>query len=204
MNGRAPDPSVRADAVAPAETPATLLLIGIHREELAFGSEVAETLTAGHVDLLTIPQGISGRRPRPDQHFQYATLHRALYLQLLPHVVGHYRLLIDLHTGEDSAGPSADLFCADAALRRRLEAGVAAEAGLAPCEVRVVALDGRAELHARTVIPPQVWSNPAFLYVGIEIYLPAGTARRAAGRALASRLVRLAAACVHTPAGRLT
>ncbi|MGY6277547.1 hypothetical protein [Methylomonas sp. MgM2] len=92
-----------------------LLVIGIHREELAFGRAVAEGLNPERIKVLTVPEGLSGRKPLPDQVFNYQTLHRALYLQLLPYVLGRHAVLLDLHSGSDTAGPSADLICADAA-----------------------------------------------------------------------------------------
>lgn len=98
----------------------TLVVIGIHREELAFGREVVRGLPIGEVDVLEIPDGLSGRRPLPDQSFRYGTLHRALYLQLLPYLGPSHRLLIDLHSGFDDEGPSADLLCGDGGLRTRL------------------------------------------------------------------------------------
>lgn len=104
----------------------TLLVIGVHREERAFGEAVAAGLY-GRVDVLAIEDGLSGRRPRPDQRFHYDTLHRALYRQLPAHAAGHYELLVDLHSGLDRAGPSADLICAEperlAGVTARLGAG---------------------------------------------------------------------------------
>lgn len=66
----------------------TLLVIGVHRTELAFGRAVAAALAPGQVDLLEIPEGLSGAHPRPDEVFRYQTLHSALYGQLLAHVRG--------------------------------------------------------------------------------------------------------------------
>jgi len=68
--------------------PATLLVIGIHREELAFGQAVAASLDPASVQVLAIPDGLSGRHPRSDQGFHWDTLHRVFYLQLRPHVRG--------------------------------------------------------------------------------------------------------------------
>src|SRR5690606_5090834 len=108
-----------------------LLVIGIHREELAFGQTVVEGLNKDCLQVLTVPEGISGTRPLIDQQFTYETLHRALYLQLLPHVQGRHALLIDLHAGSDPAGPSADLICADISLRACMEAAIRGHPGLA-------------------------------------------------------------------------
>jgi hypothetical protein len=99
------------------KTAPLLLVIGIHREERAFGRMVAEGLVSERVQVLTVPEGLSGKRPLIDQQFKYETLHRALYLQLLPCVQGRHALLLDLHAGSDPAGPSADLICVDARLR---------------------------------------------------------------------------------------
>lgn len=52
------------------------------------------------------------------------------------------------------------------------------------------------DLHARTIIPPQVWRNPAFLYLGLEIYLPEPAKDWQAARELARELIGIAARCV--------
>jgi len=180
------------------KTPASLLLIGIHREELAFGLTVAEGLDPAEVAVLTIPEGISGKHPQADQQFRYESLHRALYLQLLPHVLDRYRLLIDLHTGFDPLGPSVDLICADAALRARLDVAIRENAGMSARNIRVIPLGTgtTTDIHARTVIPPQIWGNPAFRYVGMEIYLPEGAEGQQVASELAGELTMIIASCV--------
>lgn len=185
-------------------TARTLVVIGIHREELAFGREVVRGLDGDGIDVLEIPDGLSGRRPLPDQSFRYGTLHRALYLQLLPHVGRGYRLLIDVHSGFDEDGPSADLLCADAALCARLRSRLDAEgwADRPDAMVRIVPFGEGGVVQARTVIPEEIWNNPAFAYLGLELYLPDLPAGRADGVALARRLVRLAAACTPSAAGQ--
>jgi hypothetical protein len=149
--------------------PATLLVIGIHREELAFGQAVAAELDPATVEVLTIPEGLSGRHPRADQRFHWDTLHRALYLQLRPHVRFHHRLLIDLHTGIDQAAPCADLYTRDTA---RLAAALAGREAIIAPPPRLIMLGGAAvEAGAQTVIPGEIWNDPGCLYVGMEIYL---------------------------------
>ena len=178
--------------------PGALLVVGVHREERAFGEVVAAGLDHGLVDVLVIPDGLSGQRPGPHGHFHYDMLHRALYLQLLPHMIDRYVLLIDLHTGKHPSGPSADLICADDALRAELSAMIDNDAVAASHEVRIIALGSGAALHARTVIPTQVWRNPAFRYLGIEIYLPDAPHGWLAGERLARRVVTVAAQCLET------
>ncbi len=48
-----------------------VLVIGVHREELAFGDKVADDLDPSLADLLCIPEGLSGQRPRQDQLFYW-------------------------------------------------------------------------------------------------------------------------------------
>ncbi len=157
-----------------------LLVVGIHREELSFGAAVASRLDARRYDILKIDEGLSGRRPRQDERFRYDTLHRALYLQLLPHVQPWHHLMVDLHTGLDPQAPCADLYSRDVdVLAQRLSRAPP----LDPASPRLFALqpqdaNGSRIETAQTVIPTEVWRNPRFLYVGLEVYLPdAGSIR---------------------------
>lgn len=160
--------------------PKALLVVGIHREERAFGEAVASGLDPALFDILVIPDGLSGQHPRPDQRFHFEMLHRELYHQLLPHVTGHYPLLVDLHTGVDEQGLCIDLFCNQP---QRLEGLPAllesiADSELPTAAVRVVHLlkgkDGVAGgLVAETVIPAEIWCNRRFLYLGVEVFLSA-------------------------------
>ncbi len=175
----------------------TLLVIGIHREELAFGQAVAAGLADAPIDVLTIPEGLPGRHPRPDERFRHDTLHRELYLQLLPHARGR-RLLIDLHSGIDPQGRGADIYCR---VPERLAPLAARPAGDPPPRlVRLGAAGAGRFPDGSTIIPAEVWQNPHCLYVGMEIYLPAPGTGSAADRAYASALVRTlatAAALTH-------
>lgn len=176
----------------------TLLVVGIHREERAFGEAVAATLDGEPVDVLVIPEGLSGRRPRPDQHFHYDVLHRELYLQLVPYAAGRYALLVDLHTGRDAQGPSADLISGDAGLLAELRSAIARDAALTGREIGFVALGEGAATNTRTVIPRKLWDHSKFRYLGIETYLPDSESGRREACSLASRLVAAAARCVGT------
>lgn len=150
-------------------TVTTLLVIGIHREELAFGEAVAAGLDRARFDVLRIPEGLSGHHPRADQRFHFDTLHRALYLQLPPHIQPRHERVIDLHTGIDPQGPCADIYSRDSA---RLAESLARVSGIQPAPRLISLLPDDAAPSAETVIPPEVWRNSRFLYVGVEIYLP--------------------------------
>ena len=185
-----------------------LLVIGVHREELAFGEAVASLLAErGHLpglELLRIPDGISGQHPRSDQRFHYELLHRAIYLQIEETAVRH-RLLIDLHRGEDDEGPCADVICGDDELLRCVrEWEATADDGdfsFRDDRIRTVHLnnDGMAVAKgataARTVIPPEVWDSPDFLFVGLEIYLPVTGAGRRQDWEFAAKLVKRVVDC---------
>lgn len=175
----------------------SLLVVGIHREERAFGEAVAEDLDRGLVDVLVIPDGLSGRRPRPDEKFAHDVLHRALYQQLLPHVLRRHHRLIDLHTGADPQGACADLICACPEKLAGLAQGNPPGDG-AP-RIRLLALGDAAESGAPVAladrsIPEEIWRNPHFDYVGVEIFL-------ADPRAFSSGEVRFARDLILSMAG---
>ncbi|MGB0129490.1 MAG: hypothetical protein WBP72_17755 [Rhodocyclaceae bacterium] len=177
-------------------TPPALLVIGIHREERAFGEAVASSLDRKLVDVLVIPEGLSGRRPRPDQKFSHDVLHRALYLQLLPHMLGHHDLLIDLHTGVDRGGPCADLICSAPWKFASLAPQFAPDwlPGDPAEKIRFVALgqagDGvKPTALADMAIPEEIWRNPRFNYVGVEVFLPERSSDTAEPLAFARDLI---------------
>ena len=98
----------------------TLLVTGIHRDELGFGDRVATVLPRGAVEVIRIPQGIPQPRRGPGEQFYSRTEHREIYLQLHQQVRGRYRLMIDLHKGLDETGRGAEIFCNDEALLGRI------------------------------------------------------------------------------------
>lgn len=139
-----------------------LLVVGVHREERAFGERVAARLPAARFDLLRIEHGLSGRRPGPDQLDACRRRHRALYEQILEQIKPDHRVVLDLHSGFDEAGFCADVLCADTELLRcikhaRTEAH--AERRLTAGTVRGVQLvsnDATAtERLAATAVPPR-------------------------------------------------
>lgn len=190
-----------------------VLVIGAHREELAFGERVAEGLPAELVEVYRIPEGISGLRPRQDQAFRYRTFHEEFYLQLRQQLKGRFRVLIDLHAGLDAHGPLADLFCRD---RRLLDcmrgAGRRCDGGPAwdPERVRTISLvsdegtrvsgtdDKAGGAFGKALIPRSVWAGDAPLYVALELYIRQPGEGDSADWALARDLIRGIADC-HSP-----
>ena len=156
-----------------------LLVIGIHRAELAFGDRVATRLDRDRVDVLRIPHGIGQPKRGPGESFYSRTQHREIYLQLLQQVKGRYTTMIDLHAGLDEAGLSADVYCHDDAFLAKLAARLRSSALAYRVRlVRIVSAEGRdagaatgstaesaaesaadsaAEAVADTWIPSKVW-----------------------------------------------
>lgn len=185
-----------------------VLLIGIHREELAFGEAVAAGLDPARLALLRIPNGLSGAHPNADQAFYYRTNHREIYSQVLTQVRGHYDLVLDLHTGVNEPGRCADWIAGDRRLLERLlddwaTADPAAEQPAARPPLRgllltdpntpVTAIGPLIRTH--TVIPDTIWRNDHFRYLGLEVYLPAPGPGTHLDWAFAQRLIEQALTC---------
>jgi hypothetical protein len=189
--------------------PTTVLVIGVHREELAFGERVAAGLSDLPITVYCIPEGISGRHPRQDQLFRYRLYHEELYLQLRQQLKAGTRLLIDLHAGQDSAGPAADLFCRDRALLDCIDRAPTDQAGWGPStRVRTIRLvdagpepgGGPAAIQssapvAHALIPRRIWRRQPPLYVAVECYLREPGAGEPEDWALAGALIRRLLAC---------
>ena len=162
----------------------TLLVTGIHREELAFGDHVCEQVDRGQIDVMRVPEGVSHARDGTGDEFYYTTKHREIYLQLRQQIRREYKLVIDLHCGKGGQGLYAELFCHDTHLmgcltkqlsERSLENNVRLIEIIAEHKAQpggaVVKLE---DPKARTWIPQSVWDGRDFCYVGLEVYLQDG------------------------------
>ena len=173
-----------------------IIVIGIHREELAFGERVAELLDGSGIDVLRIEQGLSGKNPVFDDLFYYTTQHQEIYLQLRQQIKKRYDLLIDLHSGINESGACAEIFCKHVDLLDCLKT-VSKKCSDIHCPLsgpirltRIIEDSGKIDDPAErneemdtkireqeypfclTVIPQAVWASQDFIYVGLEIYLP--------------------------------
>lgn len=197
--GGAPGPRAAPERA----TDDTVLVIGVHRAELAFGDAVAAGLADRPLTVFRIPHGIRRATTAPGARFYSLAEHHEIYLQLAQQIGGRPRLLLDLHRGVDEAGRGADLFCHHAgflrAVERRLRGG---EPGGPVRLLRILdehapaeAAAGREfEAAAHTWIPRAVWAARRPLYVGLEIYLPAEGRGNRADWAFARGLVDLVCA----------
>jgi hypothetical protein len=180
----------------------TVLVTGIHREELSFGDQVAELLASETIDVLRIPEGVPQSCSDVDQQFYHEARQRELYLQLYQQVKRRYELLIDLHSGWDDDGPCADIYCHDPGTLQSL--GRSLDSPFFDERVRLIQITGsgespsraeRVDCEARTSIPDVVWRTPSPLYVGLELYLPDRQSPNEA-TSLAQALIKKIRGCV--------
>ncbi|MCK5509403.1 MAG: hypothetical protein KAI50_12905 [Desulfobacterales bacterium] len=163
----------------------TLLIIGVHVEELRFGEKVAEGAKELGIDVLRIEHGLSNDRFLYANLFYYDTFLRELYLQTHMQIQGKYSLAIDLHTGFNQAGCCADVFCKETCVLNCLHSVLQNKlirGNLLSKKVRLMKivkdmavhpkLADPAYLPCKTFIPETVWEGRHYHYVGLEIYLP--------------------------------
>jgi hypothetical protein len=163
----------------------TLLIIGVHVEELRLGERVAEGARELGIDVLRIEHGLSNDRFLYGNLFYYDTFLRELYLQTHMQIQGNYSLAIDLHAGINQAGCCADVFCKETSVLDRLHCvlqnGLIGGRLLSE-KVRLMKivkdmaarpkLADLSYLSCKTFIPEAVWEGRHYHYVGLEIYLP--------------------------------
>ncbi|MEG6508983.1 hypothetical protein V6C03_08365 [Methyloligella sp. 2.7D] len=185
-----------------------LLLIGVHRDELAFGEHVA-ALLEGRCDILRVEQGLDNDNPTPDEQFHYRIRHAEMYHQVLQNIGRRTGPVIDIHSGLNARGRCADIYCHDERFLACAEAAVAPQTERAGAFkdvrlVQIVAHDApERELSASvalrpvvwTYIPHVVWQNPHFLYIGIEVFLASRGAGTPQDHAYGRDLVLLSADC---------
>ncbi len=153
----------------------TALVVGVHREELAFGEQVIRLMEGSGIHIVKIDNGLSHDRSYYRSGFYHSTAHQEMYLQLHQQLAGkEIALVIDLHTGINETGRCADILSADTALLGRLDVLLATE------EERlyeIIPFDGKKRNGknvfpaCHTIIPQKVWDSREYTYTGLEIYL---------------------------------
>lgn len=162
----------------------TALVIGIHREELAFGRQVTRLLAESGIHIVQIDNGLSHERSYYRSGFYHSTAHREMYLQLHQQLAGKkINLVIDLHTGINETGRCADIMSADINLLEKVDVllkGVEKHTFSAPGEERLYEIIPQDEKSTKengsfsvchTIIPHKVWNTQEYTYAGLEIYL---------------------------------
>ena len=160
------------------------LVIGIHKEELGFGQQVAERLSLPGVRVLQIDQGLPQRQSFSGKTYYYNAFHREIYMQIHQQVKNQVDLLIDLHTGINEQGRCADLFCRDTdmlvqfddELLGSMKGAADSQRSLRLFEITSDLAEKDTSGHrfpaCRTIIPSAVWKSNKYLYLGLEVYLP--------------------------------
>lgn len=161
--------------------PPVLLIIGAHREELAFGELLTTDLDPERFVVLRIPAGISGIRPCDSELENFTHQHQQLYRQILNYLQPGQRLMVDIHQGINSRGAAVDVISADSALLDQVKQLPLINS--ASVQVRCIKLVKSTEytqvkphvdptaLLAKSFIPEAVWNHPDCRYIGIEVYL---------------------------------
>lgn len=203
----------RPPHTAGASAAPVLLVVGAHRDERAFGEQVAARLNPARFAVLRIVAGLRGARPRPDQLPRYRREHAELYRQIAGYIRPTHRLLLDLHAGIHESGRCADVLCADPALLTGVQAHLAnPTAALLRGRVRTIHLvaDTRGAIDprqrpgadptapwaiARPEIPASLWAAAVPRYVGLEVYLQTEGAGQAADWLFAQALIETVVAC---------
>lgn len=181
----------------------TLVVTGIHKEELEFGDQVVGKLKHVNVDIMRIPEGITHDRAGLGEGFYYHTMHQEIYLQLLQQVKDRYDLLIDLHCGLNDSGRCADVYTSHTSML-----GCLAET-IDPADdnrqlrlVNILSKSDReleashgVDANALTLIPERLWNSQVMTYVGLEIYLPKEGLGEQGDWAYARKLIECVISC---------
>ena len=166
----------------PEQEPDTLVVCGVHHEELAFGQQATRKLDRGHFESLAIVQGLSAKRPTPDRLDHYLDAHARLYEQIATCAKPHHRLVIDLHCRLKDTS-DADIFCAHDDLLDKMREGLWEYTASRKAMVRFIRMvtdqdiagwsDARLKdrLFSKPEIPEEIWRPRSPIYVGVEIYL---------------------------------
>lgn len=189
----------------------SVLLIGIHKEELDFGDCVAQLTDPKAIDILRIPHGLENIESNTEGSFYAETQHREMYLQVQQLIKKQFQLVIDLHCGQSPDQMFAEIFCGDETLISRIDEQLAWN----QCKkiariIRIISGKGSLQLCrdtpypcARTMIPEQVWRSSSFKYVGLEIYLPKDDSDLRKTFELAISLIKVIQNCVSSSEPKL-
>lgn len=184
------------------------LVIGVHSEELPFGSQVARKLAA-LVHVVRITNGLSNEKSLYQSGFYYSAAHREMYLQIHQQLKGKTDLVIDLHTGINDSGRCADILSADTRLLCCMQTTLAAITDhpfSPPGEERLYQITPSDKYRTKdvplfpvchTIIPQQVWGNREYKYAGLEIYLQKPGKGTDKDCEYAVQLIHLVGSCVE-------
>jgi|GEM_PF-852583 len=161
----------------------TGLIIGAHREELAFGEKTANRIKKKGIDVIRIADGIPNRRAHGELKSSKKTDLDNLYSRIHRKVCGKYDLVIDLHSGLSEKW-SADIFSSGMDFLDFMDAGlkkIFRDKFHLPDEIRLFkiirnnqskpnAFDDRFPI-CLAFVPEDIVNGKHYRYVGLEVYL---------------------------------
>ena len=162
----------------------TGLIIGAHREELAFGEKTANHIKKKGIDVIHIADGIPNRRARGELKSSQKTDLDNLYSRIHRKVCGKYDLVIDLHSGSSEEKWSADIFSSEMGFLDFMDARlkkIFRDKFHLPDEIRLFkfirndqskpnAFDDRFPV-CLPFLPENIINGKHYRYVGLEVYL---------------------------------
>ena len=77
----------------------TCVIIGAHREELAFGEKTTKGINKRGIEIIRIPEGIPNKRSNGELKSSKRANLANLYSRIHKKVCGSFDLVIDLHSG---------------------------------------------------------------------------------------------------------
>ena len=158
------------------------LIIGVHREKLAFALKVVQQLDS-NIHVIRIESGLSHERSLYRSGFYHSTAHREMYLQLHQQLKGKMDFVIDLHTGINETGRCADILTADTEVLQNMkkQLDTIVHHTLSPPGEEHLYRITEPDEHKKnristfpvchTIIPKRVWDGGVYVYADLEIYL---------------------------------
>lgn len=191
----------------------TGLIIGAHREELAFGERTSNRIKKSGIEVIRMLDGIPNCRTRGELKSSQKTDLDNLYSRIHRKVCGKYDLVIDLHSGLCEEEWSADIFSSEMGFLDFMDAGlkkIFRDKFHLPDKIRLFkilrndqaakAFDDRFPV-CLAFVPENIVNGKHYHYVGLEVYLTSQEGCRSEYR-LSRRLILAVHECAIGYASR--
>lgn len=162
----------------------TGVIIGAHREELAFGEKTTNRIKKNGIEAIRIDDGIPNRRIHNEPKSAKMTDLDSLYSRIHRKIRGKYDLVIDLHSGLCEEKWSADIFSPEMGFLDFMDAGlkkIFRDKFHLPNKIRLFKIIGNNQSRPKAFdnrfplclafVPENVLSGKQYRYVGLEVYL---------------------------------
>ncbi len=192
----------------------TCVIIGAHREELAFGEKTTKGINKRGIEIIRIPEGIPNKRSNGELKSSKRANLANLYSRIHKKVCGSFDLVIDLHSGLSEEKWGADIFSAEKEFLDFMGAGskkLFQKKYRLPDAIRLFRIIGKPERISNVFddrypvclafVPENIINGKHYRYVGLEIYLTSEKGRLSDYR-LSRRLLRAVHECAMGYASR--